>query len=320
MRKLYFVVVVCLVAILAAVVIWWHLKPDQKTGSSSAAAGTAKAPAANAPAAPATNEPTDEQLLTQFGWFMAKRFQLTELDFKQNEIDAILRGMTLSLEGKDSPLPMDSAGPRMSSFLQKRMQAARAAAQKVAEAREATYFANLKSRGVASTASGLYYEIIQPGSEKKPGPTDMVTVNYTGRLTDGQVFDTSSTTGKPAVFQVNRLIRGWSEGLQLVGVGGKIKLYVPFSLAYGPASQPKIPAFSTLEFEVELVSASPAPARPAPPPRPTPGNLQSPNRAPVNPAPGAPPPPSRVPANRTPANPATVSPAPASPAPDSGAH
>jgi len=318
MRKLYYILIVCLAALLSAILVWWYMKPDTKTKTLSSTESPANAPAAKAAAAgtaaPAAVEPTDEQLLTQVGWFMVKRFQLTELGFNHDEAAAIVRGVTLSLEGKDSPLPIDTAGPKMSAFMQKRMQVTRANAQKAAQATEATYFANLKSKGISSTPSGLYYEIIQPGSEKKPTPTDSVMVNYTGRLTDGKVFDSSNTPGKPATLQMNRVIRGWTEGLQLIGVGGKIKLYVPFSLAYGPGSQPKIPAFSTLEFEIELLGVTPAPVHPAP------GAPRPPIRTPAAPAPGIGAPASPAPATPAPASSVPASPAPASPAPVNSAY
>jgi FKBP-type peptidyl-prolyl cis-trans isomerase len=247
---------------------------------------------------PGVAEYTEEQLLTELGWLVARRSRLSELDFNQDQVAAILRGMTLSLDAKDAPFPPESAVPRVSAYMQNRMQLVRAKAQMAAQAKEAAFFAELKSKGIASTPSGLYYEIIQPGTEKKPDPTDSVTVNYTGRLLDGKVFDSSVTKGKPSVFQINRLIRGWAEGIQLIGVGGKIKLHVPFSLAYGPANQPNIPPFSTLEFEVELLSINPAPVIPAPP-RPLPIHPALVNPGPVSPPPANPAPGSPAPVNGT---------------------
>jgi FKBP-type peptidyl-prolyl cis-trans isomerase FkpA len=264
------------------------------------------APKANAPA-PAVAEYTEEQLLTEAGWLIGKRSQFADLGFTEDQITAILQGMRLALAGKDAPLSVESAAPKISLYMQNRMQAARAAAQKAAESKEAAFFADLKSKGIPSTPSGLYYEIIQPGSEKKPAATDSVTVNYTGHLLDGKVFDSSASKGRPSVFQLNRVIRAWTEGLQLIGEGGKIKLYVPFSMAYGARSQPNLPAFSTLEFEVELVSIKPPPTVPSP--------LNRPQVKPVaaSPAPGSPV--SAAPA--APNNPAPTNPIPASPAPAS---
>jgi FKBP-type peptidyl-prolyl cis-trans isomerase len=186
----------------------------------------------------------------------------------------------------------------MSTYMQNKMQVARANAQKAAQIKETAFFAGLKSKGISSTPSGLCYEITQPSAGKKPTAADSVTVKYTGRLTDGKVFDSSDSKGKPAVFQVNRMIRGWAEGIQLIGVGGKIKLYVPFSLAYGPANQRNIPPFSTLEFEVELLDVVPTPVNPAPV-HPAPANL-----GPGHPTPGSPAPVGTPPSTHAPASPA----------------
>jgi FKBP-type peptidyl-prolyl cis-trans isomerase FklB len=110
---------------------------------------------------------------------------------------------------------------------------------------------NGKKPGVVTTASGLQYKILEPGSGKNPGPTDEVTVNYRGTLIDGHEFDSSYKRGKPATFPLNGVIKGWTEGLQLVKPGGKIQLFIPSSLAYGDRGPM---AHRTLIFDVELLS------------------------------------------------------------------
>jgi len=110
---------------------------------------------------------------------------------------------------------------------------------------------NAKKRGVVTTASGLQYQIIKQGAGKIPGPTDQVTVNYRGKLTDGKEFDSSYRHGKAATLQLGSVIKGWTEGLQKVREGGKIKLFIPPGLAYG---QHGPLAGRTLVFEVELLS------------------------------------------------------------------
>jgi FKBP-type peptidyl-prolyl cis-trans isomerase len=290
MRKLHCLLLACLPVVLTADPVG----PASPANTPAAnAASPVTAPAVKPPAAgatvPAVPDFTEEQLLTEVGWIAGKRSQLSELGFNQDQIAAILRGMTLSLEGKDAPLPLEIVGPKMSTYMQNRMQTARANAQAAAQVKETAFFAGLKSKGISSTPSGLCYEILQQGAEKKPAATDLITVNYTGRLLDGKVFDSSDSGGKSAIFQVNRLIRGWAEGIQLIGVGGKIKLYVPFSLAYGAMGQRNIPPFSTLEFEVELLNISPPPVRPPPV---HPGPVSPP---PVNPAPNNHPPVSQPP-------------------------
>jgi FKBP-type peptidyl-prolyl cis-trans isomerase FklB len=113
---------------------------------------------------------------------------------------------------------------------------------------------NKKKEGVQVTASGLQYKIVNPGSAKKPKPTDEVTVHYKGSLIDGKVFDSSYDRKQPASFPLGGVIPGWTEGLQLIGEGGKMFLYIPYNLAYGENGMGNvIPPSSTLVFEVELL-------------------------------------------------------------------
>lgn len=111
---------------------------------------------------------------------------------------------------------------------------------------------------VKSTPSGLYYKIINPGSDKKPTATDVVLANYEGKLIDGTVFDSSFERGPPIEFPLNRVIKGWTEGMQLIGEGGEIMLYIPHTLGYGEAGAGKaIPPYSTLIFRVQLIEVNP---------------------------------------------------------------
>jgi FKBP-type peptidyl-prolyl cis-trans isomerase FkpA len=109
------------------------------------------------------------------------------------------------------------------------------------------------------TASGLYYIETVKGKGGHPAPTDIVKVNYTGKFLDGKVFD-SSEGQPPAEFPLNRVIPGWTEGLQLMSKGGKAKLILPSAIAYGPNGNQGVPPYSPLYFEVELVDFKPAPA------------------------------------------------------------
>ena len=113
---------------------------------------------------------------------------------------------------------------------------------------------NGKREGVTTTASGLQYEIVQAAKGAQPKATDVVTVHYEGKLTDGTVFDSSIQRGSPIDLPVNGVIPGWVEGLQLMHVGEKVKLYIPSELAYGEQSpSPAIPANSVLVFDLELI-------------------------------------------------------------------
>jgi FKBP-type peptidyl-prolyl cis-trans isomerase len=111
---------------------------------------------------------------------------------------------------------------------------------------------NGKKSGVITTSSGLQYEVITEGNGAKPSASDEVRVHYEGRLTDGTVFD-SSYGGDPIEFPLNRVIPGWAEGVQLMKVGSKYKLYIPSELGYGGNVGGPIPPYSVLIFEVELL-------------------------------------------------------------------
>jgi FKBP-type peptidyl-prolyl cis-trans isomerase len=131
---------------------------------------------------------------------------------------------------------------------------------------------NGKKDGVKTTASGLQYEVIKEGAGPKPTDSSTVSVQYHGTLLDGTVFDSSKDRGQPAQFPLNRVIKGWSEGIQLMNVGAKYKFWIPADLAYGDqGAGGKIKPGSLLVFEVELISIldGKTPAAPAAPAMPT---------------------------------------------------
>lgn len=112
---------------------------------------------------------------------------------------------------------------------------------------------NAQQEGVKVTESGLQYLVLKEGDGKKPGPNDVVTVHYTGRLIDGTVFDSSMERGEPATFAVGQVIPGWVEGLQLMSEGASWRLFIPSNLAYGPHGTGPIQPNSTLVFDVQLI-------------------------------------------------------------------
>ena len=112
---------------------------------------------------------------------------------------------------------------------------------------------NAKEEGVKVTESGLQYLVVKEGNGKKPGPNDVVTVHYTGRLIDGTVFDSSVERGEPATFAVGQVIPGWVEGLQLMSEGSAYRLFIPSELAYGEHGTGPIQPNSTLIFDVQLL-------------------------------------------------------------------
>ena len=116
-------------------------------------------------------------------------------------------------------------------------------------------FENESKEGVKSTASGLQYQVLKEADGPKPSATSTVTVHYTGKLLNGTVFDSSVERGEPASFPLNGVIAGWTEGLQLMPKGSKFRFFIPSNLAYGETgSPPKIPGYSTLIFDVELLN------------------------------------------------------------------
>ena len=228
--------------------------------------GQADAPAAAAAAQKAVYP--EAQLIEEFGWFIGKRVGLTELEFTAKEIESLLKGISTAAAGKDSPFELEKIGPAMDEFMQKKQAAYTAKLKDKNNVVNTAFFAKLKeNKNVVELPSGLRYEIVKPGDGAFPKATETVKVHYTGTLTDGSVFDSSVQRGEPAEFPLDGVIPGWTEGIQKMNKGGKIKLYVPPHLAYGDDGRPGIPPGSTLVFEVELLeikSTSAAPARPMP--------------------------------------------------------
>lgn len=170
-------------------------------------------------------------------------------------MDIIKQGLMNGLKGSKVQMTAAEAQAYLSATMQK-LQAMKL---------EKTYGPNKKAgedflaknktkAGVITTASGLQYEVIKKGNGPLPTDTSRVKVHYHGTLIDGTVFDSSVDRKEPAVFGVNQVIKGWTEALKLMPVGSKYKLYIPQELAYGAADQGTIKPFSTLIFEVELIS------------------------------------------------------------------
>jgi FKBP-type peptidyl-prolyl cis-trans isomerase FklB len=134
-----------------------------------------------------------------------------------------------------------------------------------APADPAAYMAAVSARpGVVTTPSGLAYQVVHAGPTGAPTARlgDQVTVDYEGKLIDGQVFDSSAANGGPASFMVGRLVPGWNEALQLMRPGDEWTLYVPPALGYGDEGKGPIPADSVMIFRLKLLSVTPAPSAP----------------------------------------------------------
>ena len=178
--------------------------------------------------------------------------------------DVLSAGIKDAIAGKPQ-LTTDQVKEVMTTFEKDMQQKQKAAGEKNASEGAKFIEENKKKEGVKTTASGLQYKAIKEGTGAQPKATDTVTVNYRGTLINGTEFDSSYKRGEPANFPLNGVIKGWTEGLQLMKVGSKYQFFVPPNLAYGERSVgPDIAPNSTLIFEVELLDAKPAPT-PAPP-------------------------------------------------------
>jgi FKBP-type peptidyl-prolyl cis-trans isomerase len=163
-----------------------------------------------------------------------------------------------SLLGVETRFTMEEAGQIFNDAFNaamERQEVARERQETVKKQAETDFLAeNSAKPGINITGSGLQYEVIIEGEGLKPSETDTVRVHYEGTLTDGTVFDSSYERGEPIEFPLNGVIPGWTEGLQLMGVGSKYRLFIPSDLGYGPqGAGPQIPPYSTLIFTVELL-------------------------------------------------------------------
>jgi FKBP-type peptidyl-prolyl cis-trans isomerase len=209
------------------------------------------APAAQpAPAAPEVDLGKVSQVIgNDIGKNISRRFD--ELGVQLDKA-ALVQAFSDAVNGKPSAISDEETQKLMTDFSQFVRAAQAKAGEKNLAAGEAFLAENGKKEGIKTTASGLQYKVIKEGTGKTPTATDRVQVDYAGTLIDGKEFDSSIKRGEPAEFPVGGVIPGWTEALQLMKEGGKMQIFVPASLAYGPRSQPGIPANSVLIFDVEL--------------------------------------------------------------------
>lgn len=161
------------------------------------------------------------------------------------------RAVEQVLNGEKTEMTEVQAQGLVQEFLREQQEVAGKAAR---EAGENFLAENAKREGVKVTETGLQYEVLTPALGIKPTPTDTVTCHYEGRLTDGTVFDSSYRRGEPASFPLQGVIRGWTEGLQLMSIGSKFRFFIPFDLAYGAqGAGSSIPPYAALVFDVELL-------------------------------------------------------------------
>ncbi|MBY6186312.1 FKBP-type peptidyl-prolyl cis-trans isomerase [Marinobacter hydrocarbonoclasticus] len=181
--------------------------------------------------------------------------QLAGNSFDGVDIAAVQAGLADAFEGKPSAVPGPELQEAFAVISQRLAEAQEAKAKAAAAEGEAFLAENAQRDGVQVTESGLQYEILAEGEGDKPGLQDTVRCHYHGTFIDGSVFDSSVARGEPAEFPVSGVIAGWTEALQLMSPGTKLKLYVPHQLAYGErGAGGAIPPFAALVFEVELLA------------------------------------------------------------------
>lgn len=179
---------------------------------------------------------------------------LAQGKIKGLDYQSFAKGVEAMCEGKQPEIDLKEAQELLNKFFAKLEEESKAQFAQVREAGEKFLAENAKRANVVTLPSGLQYEIITEAIGQKPVATDKVKVHYHGTLIDGTVFDSSVRRGEPATFGVTQVIQGWVEALQLMPVGSKWKLYIPYDLAYGEhGAGQMIAPFSALIFEVELL-------------------------------------------------------------------
>lgn len=245
------------------------LAEDAKPAANPAAA---PAPVAVAPAPSKFSSPKEERSYA-IGVVLANDMKrnLTRAGFEVSD-ETVARGFSESFLSKSPTLNGDEARKIVNAYAGEMRAKAEEKRKLEAEANKKSgdeFLATNKTKpGVVALPSGLQYKVIKQGEGAKPKATDVVLTQYKGTLIDGTEFDSSYSRGEPAKFAANRVIKGWTEALQLMPVGSKWQLYIPSDLAYGPTgSPPKIGPNSALIFDIELVSIQ-EPPKSTPPPTP----------------------------------------------------
>jgi len=203
-----------------------------------------------APGRAQNSSPSMEEISYALGILFAKNLQ--DQGLSEISSDEMAKGLADQMNGSASVTP-ENANAMVGQFFQAKKEAAGAAARAEGEAFLAS---NAKNDGVQVTASGLQYIHETVGEGDNPTAASTVTVHYRGTLIDGTEFDSSYKRGEPISFPLSGVIKGWTEGLQLMKPGGKTKFFIPQELAYGANPNPNgpIPPYAALVFEVELIS------------------------------------------------------------------
>lgn len=199
-------------------------------------------------------ESEDDKTFYAMGYMLGGNLQ--RLTLSDKELQALYKGVAMAAKNEKAEVDMGTYQNRIQEVFKARMDKV---AAKEKESGQAFIEKFIKDEGATKTESGLAYKVIKEGTGATPTAEDIVEVHYHGTLADGTVFDSSVERGKTISFPLNRVIKGWTEGLQTMKVGGKTKFVIPSDLAYGEAgAPPKIPGGATLVFEVELFKVTKA--------------------------------------------------------------
>ncbi len=169
------------------------------------------------------------------------------------DMNSFMAAVEDALNGTDSKLSPEQTQVAMQNLMGVLQKKRTEMADKNKKSGDDYLAANKNKAGVKTTPSGLQYRVIKEGSGPRPKASDMVKVHYSGKLIDGKEFDSSYKRNEPAKFKLDGVIKGWTEGVQLMTVGSKYELVVPSELGYGPMGNRNIPGNSVLIFEVELI-------------------------------------------------------------------
>ena len=196
------------------------------------------------------NEPSMDSLSYSLGILLAQN--LKQQGFDNVNLDDLARGVADQINGNPLQIEMKEANRIVQEYAE--AQQAKKYEGIIKEG-EAFLAANAQKEGVSTTASGLQYRVITPGTGAQPTASSSVTVHYSGKLLDGTEFDSSYKRNEPTTFGVGQVISGWTEALQLMKEGSKWEIFIPYNLAYGERGAGQaIPPYATLIFEVELIS------------------------------------------------------------------
>ena len=197
---------------------------------------------------------TSMELIETWGYLLAERFNLGGLEVTDAEIEVIVRGMKKFINSEDPPTDLSRSINPVQNYWLQREGIVREDQKKRNEEAEVEFFDTLVGRPeYQSLATGLFFQILDPGSNEKPSKNDRVRCHYVGMFLDGTEFDNSYKRDEPSDFSLASVIAGWTQGVPLIGVGGKVRLYVPARLAYGDTGRSGVPPASALIFEIELI-------------------------------------------------------------------